>query len=436
MKALTKGVNDMHIKKRLRRDIMETLSETFEEEEDLEETKKYRWQTLWASAVGYMLDGLDLMILAFTMPLIIASLSLNTAEGGALSTITMLGAVVGGIVFGALADIYGRVKVFSWTIIIFSIFTGLCVVSTGFWDFAVYRFLAGLGLGGEFGIGMTLVAESWPKKKRSRATSGVAIGFQVGIILASLTTAIIAPFFGWRGVFLVGVIPAIFAFWVRKGLKEPEVWKNNQAKKGSDKTKLPIKEIFSSPKQTGVTIGLITICGVQNFGFYGVMTWVPTALANELGFSFSNTTIWTIVTTVGMVIGILVFGLSADKIGRKPSFIIFQIGCAVVIWLYFQFTTPLVLILFGSVLGFLVNGMMGGYGAIISEHYSTNIRSTAQNFVWNIGRALGGLGPLAIGAMALNGSISAALGLISGVYVIAAIAMIFLVPETKGKEIA
>src|SRR5699024_2099190 len=241
--------------------------------------------TLWAAGVGYMLDGLDLMVLSFTLPLIISGLSLNTVEGGALSTITMIGAVVGGIFFGVLADIYGRVKVFSWTVILFSVFTGAAALSVGFWDFAVYRFLAGLGLGGEFGIGMTLVAESWPKKKRSRATSGVAIGFQVGIILASLTTAIIAPFVGWRGVFLVGVMPAIVGCWVRKGLKEPEVWKKNQAKKGSDKTERPIKEIFSSPKQTGVAIGLITMCGVQNFGFYGVMTWVPTALANELGFS-------------------------------------------------------------------------------------------------------------------------------------------------------
>src|SRR5699024_4083410 len=107
----------------------------------------------------------------------------------------------------------------------------------------------------------------------------------------------------------------------------------------------------------------------------------------------------------------------------KPSFIIFQLTAAISIWIYFQFTMPLLVILFGAILGFFVNGMMGGYGAIISEHYSTEIRSTAQNFIWNIGRALGGLGPLAIGAMALHGTITSALGLISGIYIVAALAM-------------
>lgn len=403
--------------------------------EEISESSSYQWKTLWAAAVGYMLDGLDLMILSFTLPLIISGLALTTVEGGAISTITMLGAVLGGIVFGILADKYGRVKVFSWTVLVFAFFTGLAAFSTGFWDLAIYRFLAGIGLGGEFGIGMTLVTEAWPKDKRSRATSGVAIGYQVGIILASLTTAIIAPHFGWRGVFLVGVIPAVFAFWVRKGIKEPEMWKQSKKNKKAKDDKVDIKQLFNSPKKLGITIGLIIICGVQNFGFYGVMTWVPSALANEVNFSFGDTTVWSVVTTVGMVLGIIVFGILADKFGRKPAFIIFQILCALGIWVYFQFTTPILLILFGAVLGFLVNGMMGGYGAIISELYTTEVRSTAQNFIWNIGRALGGLGPLTIGAMALHSSLTSALGLISGVYVIAALAMIFLVPETKGKQI-
>ncbi|MFD2211632.1 MFS transporter [Virgibacillus halophilus] len=415
---------------------MEITKKVQETQINSSESSKYQWQTLWASSVGYMLDGLDLMVLSFTLPLIIAGLSLSTVEGGALSTITMMGAVVGGIIFGILADKYGRVKVFSWTVLIFSLFTGLSAIAIGFWDFSIYRFLSGLGLGGEFGIGMTLVTEAWPKEKRSRATSGVAVGYQAGIILASVVTAIIAPHFGWRGVFLAGVLPAIFAFWVRRGLKEPEMWE--RIRENNNKRlhkKVPIKQLFDSPRKLGITIGLIIICGVQNFGFYGVMTWVPTALAQDVGFSFKGTTLWTVVTTIGMVLGILIFGILADKFGRKPSFIIFQICSAVGIWIYFQFTIPVLLILFGAVLGFLVNGMMGGYGAILSEHYPTEVRATAQNVVWNIGRAIGGFGPLAIGIMALHGSISSALGLISGVYVIAALAMFFLIPETRGKEI-
>lgn len=392
----------------------------------------YQWKTLWASTVGYAMDGLDMMILAFTMPLIMAYFSINPAEAGSISTITLLGAVIGGIVFGILADKYGRVRVFTWTILIFSIFTGLCALSPNVETLMVFRFLAGLGLGGEFGIGMTLVSEAWPKKYRSRATSIVAVGFQIGIVLATFSVMFISPAFGWQGVFVAGVVPAILAFWSRKNLEEPEQWLQLKAEK---KNKIAIGHLFSSRKTTGTTIGLIIATSVQNFGFYGIMTWMPTMLANELGYTFNKTSVWTVVTIVGMIIGIIVFGILADKIGRKPSYLIFLVSAAVIIWIYFQQTTPIVLLLLGGVLGFFVNGMMGGYGALLAEHYSTEARSTAENVIFNVGRAIAGFAPLIIGYISLNHSLSYALSLLSGIYILSALSFIFLIPETKGKEL-
>lgn len=390
----------------------------------------YQKKTLFASTVGYALDGMDIMLLSFCLPMIMAYFGLSKAEAGTLNAITLLGAVLGGIIFGVMADKYGRVRVFSWTILIFSFFTGLCAISPNYETFALFRFLSGLGLGGEFGIGMTLVSETWPKHKRSRATSIVALGFQVGIILATLTVTFIGAYLGWRWAFAVGVLPALFVAWTRKGLKEPEIWQNL---KNTNKNTISIGKLFKNPRTTFTTVGLIVACTVQNFGFYGLMVWMPTMIADELRLPFKNTTFWTISTTIGMVTGIVVFGWLCDKLGRRPSYIIFLLISAISIWFYFQQKDMMVLIIFGSIIGFFVNGMIGGYGALLAEHYPTDARSSAENIIFNVGRGIAGVSQVLIGYLAEKYSISYALALLSGAYLLSAFAFFFLIPETKGK---
>ncbi|MFL6517234.1 MAG: MFS transporter, partial [Bacillus sp. (in: firmicutes)] len=144
----------------------------------------------------------------------------------------------------------------------------------------------------------------------------------------------------------------------------------------------------------------------------------------------------TVVTIAGMIIGIVVFGYLADKIGRRPSYLIFLFASAIIVWIYFQQSSLSALIILGGILGFFVNGMMGGYGALLAEHYPTEARSSAENIIFNIGRAVAGFAPFLIGYISLNHSLSYALSLISGIYVISALAFIFLIPESKGKELA
>lgn len=392
----------------------------------------YQKKTLFASTVGYALDGMDIMLLGFCMPMIMVYFGLNQTEVGLLNTITLLGAVLGGILFGVMADKYGRVRVFSWTILIFSVFTGLCALAPNYETFALFRFLSGLGLGGEFGIGMTLVSESWPKNKRSRATSIVALGFQVGILLATLTVTFIGDFWGWRWAFAVGVLPALFVAWTRKGLKEPAIW---QALKDNNQNKVSVGKLFKNTRTTFTTIGLTIACSVQNFGFYGLMVWMPTMIANELKLPFKNTTYWTVSTTIGMVLGIVVFGWLCDKLGRRPAYILFLLVSAISIWFYFHQTNIVVLIIFGSAIGFFVNGMIGGYGALLAEHYPTDARSSAENIIFNVGRGIAGAAQLLIGFLADNYSISYALSLLSGAYLLSALSFLFLIPETKGKAL-
>ena len=392
----------------------------------------YQKKTLFASTVGYALDGMDIMLLGFCLPMIMAFFHLDNTQAATLNTITLLGAVIGGIIFGIMADKYGRVKVFSWTILIFSVFTGLCAISPNYETFAIFRFLSGLGLGGEFGIGMTLVSESWPKHKRSRATSIVALGFQIGIILATLTVTYIGANFGWRWAFAMGVLPALFVAWTRKGLKEPEIWQNL---KDNNDNKIAVHKLFRNSSTTLTTIGLTIACAVQNFGFYGLMVWMPTMIANELHLPFSKTTFWTISTTIGMVLGIIVFGWLCDKLGRRPSYIIFLLISAISIWFYFHQTDMTILIIFGSAIGFFVNGMMGGYGALLAEHYPTDARSSAENIIFNVGRGIAGVAQILIGFLATQYSISYALALLSVAYLLSAFAFCFLIPESKGKTL-
>ncbi|MCO6554683.1 MAG: MFS transporter [Gilliamella sp.] len=401
-------------------------------ESENEHTTPYQKRTLFASTVGYALDGMDMMILGVCFSLISTSFNLTKADLGTLTSVTLLGAVLGGILFGILADKYGRVRVFSWTILIFSLFTGLCAISPNYECFLIFRFLSGLGLGGEFGIGMTLVSESWPKNKRSRATSIVALGFQAGIILAALTVNFIGEIYGWRWAFAMGVLPALFVAWTRKGLKEPEIWQNLKAQ---NKNKIAIGKLFKNPRTVATTIGLTIACAVQNFGFYGLMVWMPNMIATELKLPFKNTMFWTISTTIGMSLGILIFGWLCDKFGRRPSYILFLFVSAVSIWFYFHQTDMFILIIFGSAIGFFVNGMMGGYGALLAEHYPTDARSSAENIIFNVGRGIAGISQVLIAYLATVYSISYALALLSAAYLLSAAAFVFLIPETKGKEL-
>ena len=393
----------------------------------------YGWKALAGSTVGYAMDGFDLLILGFMLSAISADLQLSPTQAGSLVTWTLIGAVAGGLIFGALSDVYGRIRVLTWTIVLFAVFTGLCAVATGYWDLLLYRTIAGIGLGGEFGIGMALAAEAWPAKHRARATSYVALGWQLGVLAAALVTPALLPSIGWRGMFLVGVLPAIVAWVIRNRLHEPELFVKSTAKRRS-----PIdafKLLFKDGRTTRTSFGIIVLTSVQNFGYYGLMIWMPNFLSKQLGFSLTKSSMWTAVTILGMMAGIWVFGQLADRIGRKPSFLLFQAGAVIMVLTYSNLSDQTMMLWAGAALGMFVNGMMGGYGALMSEAYPTEARATAQNVLFNIGRGIGGFGPVVVGSLVAAYSFQIAIGLLAAIYVIDMIATIFLVPELKGTEL-
>ena len=399
---------------------------------------QYGWKALVGSAVGYAMDGFDLLILGFMLSAISADLNLTPAQSGSLVTWTLIGAVVGGILFGALSDRYGRVRVLTWTIVLFAVFTGLCAIAQGYWDLLIYRTIAGIGLGGEFGIGMALAIEAWPARHRAKAASYVALGWQVGVLAAALLTPVLLPHIGWRGMFVVGIFPAFVAWYLRTRLHEPEIFSQKQTTLSTQKiSKLEsFKLLVKDKATTKVSLGIVVLTSVQNFGYYGIMIWMPNFLSKQLGFSLTKSGLWTAVTVCGMMAGIWIFGRLADRIGRKPSFLLFQLGAVISIITYSQLTDPTAMLVAGAFLGMFVNGMMGGYGALMAEAYPTEARATAQNVLFNLGRAVGGFGPVVVGAIVSAYSFSIAIAFLAVIYVIDMVATVFLVPELKGKELS
>ncbi|EGC71656.1 MFS transporter, aromatic acid:H+ symporter (AAHS) family [Haemophilus parainfluenzae ATCC 33392] len=399
---------------------------------------QYGWKALIGSAVGYAMDGFDLLILGFMLSAISADLNLTPAQSGSLVTWTLVGAVVGGIVFGALSDRYGRVRVLTWTIVLFAVFTGLCAIAQGYWDLLIYRTIAGIGLGGEFGIGMALAIEAWPAKHRAKAASYVALGWQFGVLAAALLTPVLLPHIGWRGMFVVGIFPTFVAWYLRVRLHEPEIFSQKQTALSTQKiSKLEsFKLLVKDKATTKVSLGVVVLTSVQNFGYYGIMIWMPNFLSKQLGFSLTKSGLWTAVTVCGMMAGIWIFGRLADRIGRKPSFLLFQLGAVISIITYSQLTDQTAMLVAGAFLGMFVNGMMGGYGALMAEAYPTEARATAQNVLFNLGRAVGGFGPVVVGAVVSAYSFSIAIAFLAVIYVIDMVATVFLVPELKGKELS
>lgn len=390
------------------------------------------YKALLGSAVGLAIDGFDLMILSFMLRAISGDLGLSQAQGASLITATLIGAVLGGIGFGMLSDRLGRVRVLAWTIVIYAAFTGLCAFAQGYWDLLAYRLLAGLGFGGEFGIGMALVAEAWPASKRARASSYVGLGWQAGVLAATAVTPLLLPVIGWRGMFIIGVLPAAAAFLIRHSLHEPEVF----VAKSKNRPKQSALRLLVKDRETvKLSLGMAILCSVQNFGYYGVMIWLPNYLSTRFGFALTQSAIWTSVAVAGMAAGIFLFGHIADRAGRRPALFCYMLGAAVIVVLYSRLTDPMHLLLAGAVLGFFVNGMLGGYGALMSELFPTAARATAENVLFNIGRAVGGLGPVVVGAVAAAYGFELAIAMLAALYALDILAMLLLIPERRGAEL-
>lgn len=375
---------------------------------------KYQRKVLVSTAAGIGLENMDIMFLAFSLSSIISSLQVTNAQAGFISTITNLGMLAGGIFFGLLADKIGRVKVFSYTVVTFSMASLLMFFASNIYLVYLFRFIAGVGAGGEYGACMSLVSETFSKKNLARATSVVAIGGQVGAIVAAILASLIIPVLGWKMLYVIGVLPIFFVLFIRRGLTEPESFKERQ--ESGEKPTLSL--LFKDAQTTWQTVGLTLMVTVQIAGYFGLMNWLPSIMQIQLGLSVSGSSLWMISTIFGMSLGMLTFGTVMDKLGPKLSFGLFLIFSSLSVYLIILSKGQWSLLLSTMLVGYFINGMYGGYGAIISSLYPTEIRATANNVIMNLGRAIGGFSSVVIGFLMDNYSLTAVVVCLSAIYLV------------------
>ena len=271
-----------------------------------------------------------------------------------------------------------------------------------------------------------MIAENFQANQIGRASSVAAVGGQIGSIVASLLAAWIIPTYGWNTLFLFGVVPVVLTYFVRRHVKESDEFLAAHKKVEETGEKISFGRLFETPRLALQTLGLMLMTIVQIAGYFGLMNWLPSIVQKKQGLSVSGSSYWMIATIIGMSIGIMVFGTIMDKICPRWAFGIFLLGSAVVVFAIVNVTSYWTMLLAGALTGFFSNGMFGGYGAVISQLYPTEIRSTANNLIMNTGRAIGGFSSVIIGALMDHYNLYVVMGFLSALYIISFLVMISL----------
>lgn len=352
---------------------------------------------------------MDVQMLSLSLPHLINEFKLTKVQAGTIATWSIIGMSIGGLISGWLSDRIGRVKVVSWSMIIFSIGTGLLAFTQTFDQFIIVRFFSSLGLGAEFAVANMLVAEYVPTEKRTTIGGSVQAGWSVGYLVATLVAAAILPSYGWRPLFLVATIPVVLAIYMRFKIPEPEGWKESvQKAKELRKAKKLNNEWFelfkeSRNRKTFLLWVITAIC--LQFGYYGVNSWLPTYLVEELHLNFKNMTSYLIGTYTAMIIGKVITGYLADKFGRRIMFAIGGISTAIAIPIIVHYHTAENIVILLTLFGFLYGMQHAVNVTYMSESFPTAIRGTAVGAAHNIGRGGAATAPIMIGMIAMNQSI-------------------------------
>ena len=399
---------------------------------------KPQWHALFAAQSGWMLDAMDFVIYLMAIPKLQAEFGFGAATAGLLATATLLSSAVGGIFFGALADSIGRRRSLNLSIFIFSVCSLGSATSHNFVQLMAWRTVLGFGMGGEWSAGAALVSETWPSAHRGKAIGIVQSGWALGYILAAVLAGAILPAFGWRVLFAVGFLPALFTLWIRKFVAEPELW----AQKSKSTKVSPLAgftAIFKQPLGS-TTLRATLISTAVMFGYWGLFSWMPSFLASPIekggaGLSLVKSTAWLIPMQLGAFFGYLSFGFISDRFGRKPTFAGYLILAAIIVPIYGHLArTPEILMILGPILGFVGHGYFSLFGSMLAELFPTSSRALGQGFSYNAGRAMSSLAPLTVGALSETYGIGSALGVTSGFFVVGAL-LITLLPETAGQDL-
>ena len=393
-------------------------------------------RALLAASLGWMLDSFDVMLYALLLATLIRDLDMTPATGGLLASLTLVASAAGGILFGVIADRYGRTRALIWSVLIYSVFTAACGFAQSVLQLGVFRLFLGLGMGGEWASGAALVSETWPAEHRGKALGLMQSAWAIGYALAAIVTAIVLPRWGWRAVFFVGILPAFITLWIRRSVREPQLWQ--RARAAPVNAGRALAEIFRPPLRA-LTLWVTVMNAFTMFAWWGFNSWAPAYLElpadrGGVGLGIEYRTQILVLMQTGMWFGYVSFGFISDGIGRKRAYVIYLLVAATLLVAYASTRRPDVLLALGPFLAFSATGYFSGFGAVTAEIYRTPIRATAQGFTYNIGRLASAAAPFVVGTLAQTRGFRLAFMTAAAAFLCAAAAWTFI-PETKGRAL-
>ena len=392
-------------------------------------------RALVAATLGWMLDAFDVTLFAMTLPAVRVSLGLSATAAGVLGSVTLVAGAAGGLVFGWIADRFGRTRALMLSVIVYSVFTAACGLAQDFRQLLAARVFLGFGMGGEWASGAALVSESWAAEHRGKALGLMQSGWAVGYAAAALVNGLIQPAYGWRAVFFVGILPAFLTIWIRRRVEEPPIWRSREVVTSATSG---IRRLFERPL-AHLTIALTFMNACTLFAWWGFYLWLPSYLVQPVsqggvGLQLLSSSGFILVMQSGMWVGYVTFGFVSDALGRKPTYVGYLIMAAALMTVFLSTRNAMLLLALGPFVAFFATGYFSGFGAVTAEIYPTAIRATAQGFTYNIGRLASALAPFTVGTLAQTHGFGTALSLSSGAFVLAAVTWIWI-PETRGRSL-
>ena len=404
-----------------------------------EQTKlnKHHYRIFALSWAGWVFDFYDLVLFTFLVTQLQSSLHFSAEMLSLCLGLSLFATGFGGIIFGALGDQYGRKKVLQWTIIIYSIGTLLCAFTWDFYSLLIFRFITGLGVGGEWATGQTYINETFPDNLRAKFGAFMQSGAPVGVILASIVGGLVTPIIGWRLTFLVSIIPALTVIFIRRYLDESDVWLQNKDKYVNKNILKEFRELIRAEHRKIFLISLV-LCIFGMSAYWYTYSWLPTYLEQERGLALLGTTFGVIIIQMGDFTGYTTFGFVAEKLGRRPAFTIYSfimaLGISMITIFWNQIVqVPELLYVFMFLTGF-GTGFFGGFGALFSELFPTKIRNTAVGTVFNLARGAQFITPVIITTVATYFDLSYGIA-IAALFALLVGIWIWVFPETKGTAI-
>jgi MFS family permease len=359
----------------------------------------------WAAWTGWLLDGMDSVIYALVLAPALTELLPHSGMDASLAHVGFVGSILFAVflagwgfsfLWGPIADRFGRTRALAATILVYALFTGAAAFSTNVWELGIFRFLAGIGVGGEWAMAGTYVAEAWPEDRRKMGAGYLQTGYYFGFFIAAALNYTVGAHYGWRAMFLCGFVPVVVSILTLRNVKEPERWK---AREAEAKRGHPLAEIFGPVyrKRTMVNAALLTVAII---GLWAGAVYEPaaiTTLAKKAGMSAAAAakmvSVGTGVLSIGTILGCICLPMIAERVGRRLTVAMYFAGMMITIPLAFGWAfylenglAPFIAILF--FMGF-AGGSFAAFSLWLPEQYDTRVRATAFAFATSVGRFVG-----------------------------------------------